>query len=265
MSPDLARSTMPVLWSVTLSRLALSVLALVIAVRAHSPDYTPLYTTSDGLPTPGTGMVESGPEWLSRLAAAVLVVVWVGLEATTRLDPAWGQTVRRRRMLGRPPVGPDLATAALAQVTGMAAGVAAVSAGLLLVAQPLPEYFGDLTYLGDLPYPDELGAIVGVPVLALALLAAGVLVVGTPAAVGRTLLAAATAGLAAGLVTVGLLADRLIGFDVQHTVAVLLVWVLVVLAVAGLATTPLWYRLRQRLVALVRRRPHPWVTRRPPS
>jgi len=247
---DLGAPTLPVLWSVALSRLALSIVALVVAVRWHVPFYTvTTYTTS---PT----TIEAGPEWLSRTAAAVLVVVWAALEATTRLDPAWRQTVRRRRMLGRPPVGPDLATPSLAQVTAVAAGVAAVSAGLLFVAKYLPEYLGGLTYRADAASLGDLGPIVGVQVVTLVLLAAGVLAVGTSAAVGRTLLAAAVAGLSAALVSVTLVVYGGIGFGfgLEHLLGVLLVWVLVMLAVGGLAATPVWHRVRQRLVGPVRRR-----------
>jgi hypothetical protein len=189
------------------------------------------------------------------VAAAVLVVVWVGLEATSRLDPAWRQTVRRRQMLGRPPVGPDLASPSLTQVTAVAAGIAAVSAGLLFVAEPLPEYLGDLTSLGDATLVGDPGPIVGVQVIALALLAAGVLAVGTSAAVGRTLLAAAMAGLSTALITAPLIAFMVDGFGEEHLLAVVLLWVLVMLAVGGLAATSAWHRLRERLVGLVRRRP----------
>jgi hypothetical protein len=258
-SSDLARSTVPVLWSVTLSRLVLSVLALVLAVRAQVPDYTALYATYSTTSYTGTAplAVEPGPEWLSRGAAIALVVVWVGVEATVRWDPGWRQSVRRQRMMALPPVSPDLASTSLAQVTGAAAGVAAVSAGLLLVAEPLPEYFGDLAYLDDPTYPLELAPLVGVQVVTFALLTAGVLAVGTPAAAGRTLLAAGTAGVAAGLVTVGLIGYRLIGFQLEHMLGLVLVWVLVMLVVGGLAATSVWNRLRQRLGALARpgRRP----------
>ena len=85
-SPDLARSTVPVLWSVTLSRLALSVLSLVLAVRAHVPDYSAFYaSTYDTVITDST--TEPGPEWLSRgevtLPGSVLGTV--GLQ----LPPLW--------------------------------------------------------------------------------------------------------------------------------------------------------------------------------
>jgi hypothetical protein len=257
---DLARSTVPVLWSVTLSRLALSVAALVLAVRTHVPDYTAVYSTTYATTTP-TGTppltVESGPEWVSRGAAIVLVVVWAGVEATVRWDPGWRQTVRRQRMMALPSVSPDLASTSLAQVTGAAAGIAAVSAGLLLVAEPLPEYFGDLAYLGDPTYPTDVGLLVGVQAVTFALLTAGVLAVGTPAAAGRTLLAGATAGVAAGLVTIGLIAYRLFGLQLEHMLGLVLVWMLVMLVVGGLAATPTWNRLRQRLGGLARRRRRP--------
>jgi hypothetical protein len=261
-SYDLARPTVPVLWSVALSRLALSILALVFTVRWQTRVYNSAAYVN-GLTTELSYAYR-----LSRAAAIVLLLVWVGLRLTTRLDPGWQQTVRRRRMLGRPSIGPDLATPSLAQVTGVAAGVAAVPAGLLLVALPLPEYLSDLASLGQPDYATELGVIVRGQLMALALLAAGVLAVGTPAAVGRTLLAAATGGLAAGLVTVGLIGSRLISPGVEQMLGVLLVWVLAALAVGGLAATSPWYRLRQvatspwhrlrpRLVGLVRRRRHP--------
>ncbi|MEX5716839.1 hypothetical protein [Geodermatophilus maliterrae] len=241
----------------TLSRLVLSVLALVFAHLWHVPSYTAVDTDTPQL------MIRSGPDWLSQAAAVVLLVTWIGLEATTRLDPGWRQTVRRRRMMGRPPVTPDLASVPVAQVTGVAAGIAAVSAGLLLVAEPLPEYLGDLTYLSDPTYTYGLGStlepgpLVAIEIVTLTLLAVGLLAVGTPAAVGRTLLAAATAGLAAALVTAALVSPRLYGFTVQYVIWVVVVWVLVMLAVGGLAATPVWYRLRRRLVGLVRRRSRP--------
>jgi len=249
-SYDLARPTVPVLWSVALSRLALSILALVFTVRWQTRVYNSAYFT--GLTTETSHAYS-----LSRAAAVVLLVVWIGLRLTTRLDPGWQQTVRRRRMLGRPSVGPDLATPSPTQVTGVAAGVAAVPAGLLLVAQPLPQYLSNLASLGDPSYATELDVIVRGQLMTLALLAAGVLAVGTPAAVGRTLLAAATAGLAAGLVTVGLIGYRLISPGVEQMLGVLLVWVLALLVVGGLAATSPWYRLRQRLAGLVRRRRRP--------
>jgi hypothetical protein len=249
-SHDLARRTVPVLWSMVLSRLALSVLALLFTVRWQT-----LINESIYLSSPTT--VLSHAHWVSRAAAVVLLVIWFGLSLTTRLDPGWQQTVRRRRILGRPPVGPGLTTASLAQLTGVAAGFTAVSVGLLLVAEPLPEYLGSLTYLGDPAYPVDLGPVVRLQVATVAILAVGVLAVGTPAAVGRTLLLASTAGLAAGLVTIGLINYRLSGLRLEHMLGLVLIWVLAMLAVGGLAATSVWYRLRQRLVGLARRRRSP--------
>jgi hypothetical protein len=62
---------------------------------------------------------------------------------------------------------------------------------------------------------------------------------------------------AAGLVTVGLIGYRLIGFQLEHMLGLVLVWVLAMLVVGGLAATSAWHRLRHRLGGLARR------TRRP--
>ncbi|WP_448640833.1 hypothetical protein [Geodermatophilus sp. URMC 63] len=94
-----------------------------------------------------------------------------------------------------------------------------------------------------------------VQLVALALLAAGLLAVGTPTAVGRTLLAAA-AGLATALVT-GLGSSWLYGSTVPSAPRGVAVRVLALVVVGGLAATPVRYRLRQWLVGVVRRRPRP--------
>jgi len=251
-----------VLWSVSLSRLLLGVLASVLAVRAQVPDYAAAYTeaTADVF-----AELEVAPaaRWQSRAAAVVLLVVWVGLEAVARLDPGWRRTVRRLRSTRRPLVGPALTSVPVAQVTGLAAGATAVSAALLLVAEPLPEYLGDLSLLADPALAEEvgsvlqLGPVVAIEVVTLGLLAAGLLVVGSPAAVGRTLTAAAGAGLAAGLVTVGIVNTGLYGFGVHYVIGVVLAWITALLLVGGLAVTPVCYRLRRWLTRVLLRRPDP--------
>jgi hypothetical protein len=252
-SPDLARSTVPVLWSVALSRLVLGALALVYALRWHA------YTLDYGAdPTDAPQlMVRSGPPWLSRGAGVVLLLAWAALEVVPRLEHGWRQTVRRRRLTGRLPVGPDLASPALAQVTGLAAGLVAVSAAVLLLARPLPEYFGDITTFGDVTSFPDLGLGLAIEGVGLALLAAGLLAVGSPVAVGRTLLAAAAAGVAAGLVTVGLLSTRLSGFGAGYVIGLVAAWVVVLLIVGGLAASPVWYRLRRGVARVLLRRPAP--------
>ena len=226
---SLEPSTVAVLWSVAVARLLLGGVALA---EAHGTVWT---QDESALPVlvPAHAYGAAPPAWRSVALAVLVLLVHVALGLASRKDPGWRSLTHRRRLQAQHEGCPELVSPLLATASGVAIALAALGVGLLLEGPAGPAAGTDGT--GG-------GALATGELTSLALIALGLLALGSAAAAGRTLL------MTAGAAVTGLTA--LVSAPSPTAGIGLFFGVLVVGAVAA---TPYWTRARARLGRLLRR------------